>query len=634
MKTDVKTMFALKREARKILRPVYWSAFLVCLFSFLLYGYNQDAGILADVPITLTNAFQMFVLYDSPVLLLVAVFVPLFIFLANPLSVGRARYFLHGIDGDWKLSHLISPFRSLDYFRIVFVMGIRLLVISISFILSLLSIMFINERSVGIVVAVVSGIVGLIVYYFHRLTPYVLAENPKQGFRSATNANNRVTYSYSGRLFSIDLSFIAWYIVGAFFFGVGQFFFMPYHETTIALRYRELSLIRTEREGSSSEHLSKSETSAQRRNAPVVLGCIVLSISILFGLFPVTASAYAETEIIVTTEQELRDAIEQNLSPIRIDTTIMLEEGTIEIRGGQDITLKGTGTLVMARGEYHFSVFGGRLTLQENLTITASYGGFGGVLIGNIFSFGYFVMEGGRIERVNGSGVDITAGIFELRDGVIRENGTGVFLTPTRDNDALFLMTGGEISGHSSSGVGALVGGHISIRGGRITGNGIDSNWVGGGGVNASAFTQFSMDGGEISNNHADGFGGGVGAIGWHVGYENISIGPSARFFGNTAFGLDRSGNSRPHGSCGLHAGLEQYPQIRWSGENSRSGTHLINNYDIAFRGGMRRLAVWQIHFGMVGIILIGKGIALVVSLQQEKKMKLREESALCDVTK
>jgi len=645
MNTEVKTMFALKREARKLLRPVYWSAFLVCLFSFVLYGYTQDTALWAGVPVTLANALQMFVFYNSPLLFQLAVILPLFFFFINPLSVGRACYFLHGVDGDWKLSHLFSSFLSLDYFRIVFVMGVRSLIISIAFIISLLSLTIFNEVWVRIIFAAVSAIIGLVVYYRHRLTPYVLAENPKQGFREATDVNKRVIHFYAGGLFFIDLSFIIWYIAGVFFFGVGQFFFMPYHETTIALRYRELSLVQSERE--SSYFGLKLAESPQQQSTPVVLGCIVLSITLLIGLFPTTASAYAETEIIVTTEQELRDAIEQNLSPIRIDTTITLSEGSIEIGDNKDITLRGTGTLVMEAVEevrgarVHFWIRDSRLTLQGNLTITLSGTGFGGgVLVGCDHSFGYFIMKGGQIERIiadggdYGGGVVIVGGVFELRDGVIRENNRGVQLNSWWRNDVFFLMTGGEISDNTDSGIGAR-GGHISIRGGRISGNRTSGN---GGGVSISVSTTFSMDGGEISNNHARRSGGGLGFRRAPFSYENISIGSSAQFFGNTAFYADESAGiprrPRRHGNLSIRAGLEEYPQMRWSGENSVLGTHLINNYDIEFREGIRRFTEWQISFGIIGIILVGKGIALIFFMRKEKELKLRGENALCDVEK
>ncbi|MCL2589213.1 MAG: DUF975 family protein, partial [Oscillospiraceae bacterium] len=507
-------------------------------------------------------------------------------------------------------------------------------------------------------------IFGIVVYYRHRLTPYLLAENPKLKFEVIKDTNVQISgeRKFYG-LFVIDFSFITWYIVGALFFGIGQFFFLPYHEATIAARYRELFGLAPNqawltqqidpRDFNEPPPDRKPRHYSERYSFILPLA---LALTLILGMLPAgAASAFTEMEYVVTTEQELREALEQNLSPIRVDTTIIITEGTIVIREGQDIVLRGTGTLIMARETRHFSISGGRLTLQEELSLTSDvhteYGG--GVLVGGdpdplVFSLeaGYFIMDGGRIEynrtRDEGGGVEVKNGTFRMHGGVIRGNqagggGGGVSLWRSLGGITIFLMTGGEISGNttnsSGGGVSVMLDTHFAMTGGRITGNHAQHD---GGGVELWILTTFSMSGGEISYNHAGGFGGAIGLLGQQYSYEHISISPTARFHGNTAGGQMRGRNvspdesPRPRGSFGLHAGLAEYPQIHWDGDNSRPGTHLINNYDIAFIG-MRRPAEWQIQLVLAGLILGVKGPALLLFLRQEKKLKSQEEGALCD---
>jgi hypothetical protein len=597
----------------------------------------------------------------SPLLHALQLFAALFllyVFLINPLTVGRARYFLRGIDGDWKFRYLVSPFHSRDYFRIVWVMGVRMLLIGIAP-LSGLIIFVLAPLWYGVFFGGLLVIFGIVVYYHHRLTPYLLVENPRLKFEVIREMNEHISgkCKFYG-LFVIDFSFITWYIVGALFFGVGQFFFLPYHEATMAVRYRELFGI------SSGQAWLKQQIAPEYSDEPppdrkpsyhgerysFVL-CFVLALTLILGMLPVTtASAYSETGFVVTTEQELREAVEQNRSPIRVDTAIIIAEGTIEIREEQDIILKGTGTLIMVHEGWreatrHFSIFGGQLTLQEELSLISDihteYSG--GILISGS---GRFIMEGGRIEynrSSSGGGVEVRSGSFRMHGGVIRENhaggfGGGVYLSNPW-GQARFLMTGGEISGNtansSGGGVFLMQGVHFAMTGGQITGNHAERD---GGGVDLWILTTFSMAGGEISYNHAGGFGGAIGVWGRQFGYEHISIGSAARFHGNTAAGQMRdwrgsTGETRPRGSFGLHAGLAEYPQIRWDGDNSRPGMHLINNYDIAYIG-MRRPAAWQVHLVLAGIILAGKGIALLLFLRHEKKAKSQEEDILCDARK
>jgi len=658
----MKTMLATKREARRVLKPAYWSALFVCAVSFLIYGSsvsNSIPGFGIEIPFTLSNFLFAITIFDSLILRIMQqliIVIPLYIFITAPLTVGRARYFMRGIDGDWNIRYLFSPFFTRDYFQIVRTMAMRSLMISIAPAIALVLYILINHIFAIIFLCIPIIIYGIAVYYRHRVTPYLLADNPKMKFYESQYHNHKIEGNPRlAGFFAVDLSFLTWYIFGVAVFAIGQFFFMPYHETAIALRYREF-FPHEQEEGESPQesdlvhendlsqmgNLSVSEKPSLSLQSSVVkvIMCLVISASVLLSLLPVgIASAHDEIETIVTTEEELLYAINNNKSPIRIDTSIYLTEGAINIASEFDIVLRGNGTIYVVKDRQavhstqlwrlrHFTIHSdGQLTLQDNLRLTiASHVEYGG---GVNINRGQFIMEGGRIEyniAHRGGGVDVADGHFLMYGGVIRGNhareaGGGVYMGNSR-GVLRFTMRGGEISENTSrngGGVSLSLNAHFAMHSGLITGNTANGS---GGGIGLLRTSSASITGGEISYNLAGVHGGGIGS----VGYENISIGSQVQFHGNRIDGqLSHSGNNSRSSSIRYREGVERYPQIRWYGESSRPGTHLINNYDISYAG--RWLPTqWQFNFMLATIIIIGKGIALLIFRTQEKKAKSRQE--------
>jgi len=660
----MKRMLVIKREARQKLKPAYWSALLVCVVSFLIYNYVPNIGAIGfdiSIPFTLPNILRILIATESLILqllLILAVSIILYIFITGPLTVGRARYFLHGIDGDWNIRYLLSPFLTRDYFQIVRTMAMRYLIICIAPVVAgiLFLLLYIRVDSIWAILIICSPVVicSIVVYYRHRLTPYLLAEEPKMKFYETKIKHNRIDSDDKlVGLFVVDFSFWTWYVFGATLFFIGQFFFMPYHETVIALRYREF-FPRKQDEGESTkkadlpndENLGQHKGSTLSANgATKVMFCIFLSVAILTGVFQsAIASAYDETEIIVTTEEELRDAIHENKSPIRIDTSIYLTRA-INIAQEHNIVLRGTGTLYAAAtrdvvGHHnllrHFVIHsGGRLTLQEDLRLTRAsdieYGG--GIHIHDSFGDEQFIMEGGRIEyniAYRGGAVNVEGGHFRMYGGVIRGNhagaaGGGVHVSNSR-GVILFTMNGGEISENTSlngGGVHLLSNAHFAMYNGLITENTAQDS---GGGIGLFIASSASIMGGEISHNRAGRHGGAIGRSNQQDGYENITTGSQVRFYGNSIDGrLTRHGTNRMSSSIRYNAGRTEFPQIQWHGENSRPGTHLINNYDIAFAGWWMP-AQWQFNLMLAAIVIVGKAVALLILKVRERKLESQQE--------
>ena len=261
-------------------------------------------------------------------------------------------------------------------------------------------------------------------------------------------------------------------------------------------------------------------------------------------------------------------------------------------------------------------------TLQDNAKITNIYNGY--VVHINL---GAFYMTGGGINGntntytslAHGGGVRVLNGSFTMSGGEINGNtsansGGGVSI-----ESSSFTMNGGIISGNTAavSGGGVIVqNGSISINGGIISGNrALDAQ---GGGVfviNTSGTAQFIMRNGEISNNTARN-GGGVysyfSGIPLHIlagtisnnkatqngggvyaaNYSDMNIGNSVVFTGNKAeeahnYGEENKGanhtlTAAQTGITGVSGNIQN---ILWA-STSITGTHALNNYDIAYRGG------------------------------------------------
>jgi hypothetical protein len=185
------------------------------------------------------------------------------------------------------------------------------------------------------------------------------------------------------------------------------------------------------------------------------------------------------------------------------------------------ITIGGTGRLTLDLGATlapcSIAMTGGKLVMEPGslvspddvanvipVTLSDSYAEFemkGGEISGSTsngvrINTGSFIMTGGTITANKGYGVYKLGGTMRMDYGKISGNGGGVSGTLT--------MTGGEISGNTSSGGGGGVNGTLTMTGGEISGN--TASGGGGGGVSGT----LNMNGGEIRGNTSSGGGGGV----------------------------------------------------------------------------------------------------------------------------
>lgn len=84
---------------------------------------------------------------------------------------------------------------------------------------------------------IVPGIIKSIAY---SQTKYILAENPRVGFREAIKISMVLTDGRKGELFSLYISFFGWLLLTAITFGLAGLYTLPYIETTCVHAYEAL----------------------------------------------------------------------------------------------------------------------------------------------------------------------------------------------------------------------------------------------------------------------------------------------------------------------------------------------------------------------------------------------------------
>lgn len=223
----------LKKRAKVILSKSYWIAFLVCLLSGIItgginLGFNFGGG-----DRNIFRSGSVYSTFEDPLFWSVflaiigfAVTIGLTIglayafFVANPILVGKAKFFLSNRKGNCDFVNLFSSFKKGRYINIVKGMAWRYLFTFLWFLLFIIP--------------------GIIKSYAYSMTPYILADNPKISYGRALKLSMKMTDGYKGDIFVLQLSFIGWYLLGIICCGIGVLFVSPYYQAAMAEMYGKL----------------------------------------------------------------------------------------------------------------------------------------------------------------------------------------------------------------------------------------------------------------------------------------------------------------------------------------------------------------------------------------------------------
>ena len=81
---------------------------------------------------------------------------------------------------------------------------------------------------------------GIVKSYSYALVFYIKAENPDMDWRMCLDESESMMQGNKWRLFTLHLSFIGWFLLSMFTFGIGSFWVNAYLQTSTAVFYEEL----------------------------------------------------------------------------------------------------------------------------------------------------------------------------------------------------------------------------------------------------------------------------------------------------------------------------------------------------------------------------------------------------------
>lgn len=141
--------------------------------------------------------------------------------LAGALSIGLSTFFLHNADRqNTDISDLFTPFKQQFGNSILYFLLQTLFV-------SLWSLLFI--------------IPGIVASFGYAMTPYILAEHPEISAIDALRMSKDMMKGNKGKYFCLQFSFIGWFILSMFTFGIGILFLSPYIQAANAEFFNEVS---------------------------------------------------------------------------------------------------------------------------------------------------------------------------------------------------------------------------------------------------------------------------------------------------------------------------------------------------------------------------------------------------------
>jgi len=138
--------------------------------------------------------------------------------LAGPLNLGLCMYFL-------KISNSESP-------------GIENIINGFQPLLQVLLLYFVSSLLIvlGLLLFILPGIVLSMGF---SMSYYIMAEQQDVTFVEALQKSWDLTQDHKMDLFLLNIRFIPWYVLGLLCLVVGVFVVIPWHQTTLALVYKE-----------------------------------------------------------------------------------------------------------------------------------------------------------------------------------------------------------------------------------------------------------------------------------------------------------------------------------------------------------------------------------------------------------
>lgn len=216
----------VKGTAKYVLSFSYWKALLACLIVSLVTSIStMGSSYTTSFTTTYRISGDLFSWQIGGIVLLLfcilsSIGILFGIFVANPVEVGKCRFFLANRQNKGGYDQIFSLFKSGVYLNVVKTMFLRDLYV---FLWSLLFV-----------------IPGIVKSYEYSMIPYILAENPNIDSKRAFAISRSMTQGEKGSIFVLDLSFLGWLFLGAMACGIGTLFVAPYIQATLTELYEIL----------------------------------------------------------------------------------------------------------------------------------------------------------------------------------------------------------------------------------------------------------------------------------------------------------------------------------------------------------------------------------------------------------
>jgi len=211
----------LKSNAKLALRGRYWTAFAASLVAMILTGgysmFTWRYNISYQQTVRDPNVnFEALMAQSGLINLLAMIGIVYSIFVAFPIVIGMARFFVQNHFGVTQFETTFSGFRQ-NYFNGV-------------------GAMFVTDLFIGLwtLLFIIPGIIKGLEY---SLVPFILADNPSMPGSRAREISRIMTNGEKGSIFVLYLSFIGWFLLGSLCLGVGILFVNPYFQATLAELY-------------------------------------------------------------------------------------------------------------------------------------------------------------------------------------------------------------------------------------------------------------------------------------------------------------------------------------------------------------------------------------------------------------
>lgn len=218
----------VKNRGKASFKRNYWPSVLVAIIFNLFFGATAasvaNAGSQAGSTAVEGEVTPEFIMIAMAVLAVVIGFLTVAkivdIFLLNPLEVGCDRFFVANQEANAQFGELGYAFRN-NYIGAVLGIFLRDLILAIGYALFIVP--------------------GCILTYSYRLVPYILADEQKIGAIDALKKSREMMKGHKWNAFVYDLSFIGWFILSGFTFGLlGVFYVFPYKFNSDAALYQAI----------------------------------------------------------------------------------------------------------------------------------------------------------------------------------------------------------------------------------------------------------------------------------------------------------------------------------------------------------------------------------------------------------